>query len=81
MQISELAILVIENPLLDITVDDNESVLHAKHGLEHGQASLVTEANYGIHDEVFLFENKQITPGGAALNSARAANYVLSKNG
>jgi hypothetical protein len=36
MQISELSILVIENPLLDITVDDNDSVLHAKHGLEHG---------------------------------------------
>ncbi len=53
MQISELSILVIENPLLDITVDDNDSALHVKHGLEHGQASLVTEANYGIHDEVF----------------------------
>jgi hypothetical protein len=27
---------VIENPLLDITIDDNDSILINKHSLQHG---------------------------------------------
>jgi len=55
---SDLALIVIENPLLDITVDDDESILHKKHNLEHGRASLVTEQNFGIHDELFALEGR-----------------------
>lgn len=57
-QMSDLALIVIENPLLDITVDDDESILHKKHNLEHGRASLVTEQNFGIHDELFALEGR-----------------------
>jgi hypothetical protein len=39
---NNLAFIAIENPLLDLTVDDNDSVIHTKYGLVHGQASLVT---------------------------------------
>jgi adenosine kinase len=79
MQASKIALVVIENPLLDITVQDNDDVIHKKHGLEHGQASLVTSENIGIHDELFARDDKEITTGGAALNSARACNHVLRK--
>jgi hypothetical protein len=49
--------------------------------LEHGHASLVTEQNIGIHDEIMTYEGKGVTSGGAALNSTRACNYILSKIG
>jgi hypothetical protein len=39
---NNIAFLAIENPLLDLTVDDNDCVLHNKYGLVLGQASLVT---------------------------------------
>jgi len=39
---NNLAFIAIENPLLDLTVDDNDSVIHTKYSLVHGQASLVT---------------------------------------
>ena len=72
-----LAFLAIENPLLDLTVDDNESVLHNKYGLAHGQASLVTPEQMGIHNEVFHMPGRTTTPGGSSLNTVRAANHVL----
>ena len=79
MESATIALVVIENPLLDITVQDNEDIVHKKYALEHGQASLVTEANVGIHDELYARDDKEITPGGAALNSARACNHILRK--
>ena len=33
-----------------------------------------------IHDEIFSREDKQLTCGGAALNSSRACNHVLQKH-
>lgn len=41
----------------------------------------MNEKNIGIHDEVFVMEGREITPGGAAMNSARACNYMLQKDG
>lgn len=32
----KLALVVIENPLLDITVNDDNGFLHTKHELAHG---------------------------------------------
>jgi len=69
--------LAIENPLLDLTVDDNDSVLHNKYGLAHGQASLVTPEQMGIYHEVFHMPGRTTTPGGSSLNTVRAANHVL----
>lgn len=76
---SRLALLVIENPLLDLTVQDPENLIHTKYGLESGQASLVDEKTMPIHDEIFAMPERDITPGGAALNSARVANHLLRK--
>jgi hypothetical protein len=39
---THIAFLAIENPLLDMTIDDNDSIIHTKYSLAHGQASLVT---------------------------------------
>lgn len=46
-------IVVIENPLLDITVNDDSNALHDKYKFEHGLACLVSEDTMGIHDEIF----------------------------
>ena len=74
-------VVVIENPLLDITVNDDSNALHDKYKLEHGLACLVSEATMGIHDEIFQMEGKETTPGGAALNSARVAAHCLKNMG
>lgn len=36
MDSHKLALVVIENPLLDITVNDDNGALHAKYELAHG---------------------------------------------
>jgi sugar/nucleoside kinase (ribokinase family) len=74
-----LVLLFIENPLLDMTIDDNDSVLHTKYNLQHGQASLATPEQLPIFDEVYHMEGRKSTPGGSSLNSARAANHILRK--
>ena len=79
---NNLAFIAIENPLLDLTVDDNDSVIHAKYGLVHGQASLVTPEQLPIHNEVFHMAGRTTTPGGSSLNTVRAANHSLrQRNG
>lgn len=75
----KVALVVIENPLLDITVQDPDNVIHDKYKLQHGQASLVDEHTMPIHDEIFAMPQRELTCGGAALNSARAANHMLRK--
>lgn len=74
---NNLCFLAIENPLLDLTVDDNEGILHTKYGLAHGQASLVSPEQIGIHLEVLNMPGITTTPGGSSLNTVRAANHVL----
>lgn len=81
MNAKNYKLVVIENPLLDITIADESSELHDKYKLEHGLASLVTPENIGIHDDIFAREGKETTPGGAALNSARCAAHCLSQEG
>ena len=79
---NNLAFIAIENPLLDLTVDDNDSAIHTKYGLVHGQASLVTPEQLPIHNEVFHMAGRTTTPGGSSLNTVRAANHSLrQRNG
>jgi adenosine kinase len=77
----DIAVAVLENPLLDITVQDDDWAIHQKYKLEHGQASLVDEHTMPIHDELFAREDKELTVGGSALNTARACNFLLHKAG
>ena len=72
-----LAVFFIGNPIMDITVDDNDSVLHSKYKLEKGMACLASDEQMPIYDEVYNAPGRKVTPGGSALNSARAANHYL----
>ena len=67
------------NPLLDISVDMDDDSLLKKYELDSGMAILAEEKHMPIYDEIWNMPNREAIPGGAALNSARAANYVLSK--
>jgi adenosine kinase len=81
MDSQNIACVVIENPLMDITIQDNDGAVHEKYGLQAGMASLVDEKTMPIHDELFAREDRELTCGGAALNSARACQHLLSKKG
>ena len=72
-------IFVMGNPLLDISVDMDDDSLLKKYELDSGMAILAEEKHMPIYDEIWNMPNREAIPGGAALNSARAANYMLSK--
>ena len=67
------------NPLLDISVDMDDDSLLKKYELDSGMAILAEEKHMPIYEELWNMPNREAIPGGAALNSARAANYMLSK--
>ena len=41
-------------------------------------AILAEEKHMPLYDELWNMPNREVIPGGSALNSARAANYMLS---
>ena len=74
-------IVMIGNPIMDISIEDQDRTYLDKYKLELGQASLATEEQLPIYDELYNLEGRQIIPGGSALNSARAAQHMLGKLG
>jgi len=70
-------IFLIENPLLDISIEAKDNTLLEKYELTAGQASLAAEKQQPMYDEIWNMENRMAIPGGSALNSARSANFVL----
>ena len=74
---NNLLILGIENPLLDISMELKNDELLKKYKLEHGQASLASDEQLPLYDELWKMEGRQTIPGGSTLNSIRSANYML----
>ena len=70
---------MIGNPIMDISVEDPESVVLNKYKLELGQACLATPEQMPIYDELYAREDSLHICGGSALNSARAANFSGAK--
>lgn len=60
-------------------VEDDK--LLEKYGIQHGHASLATAEQLPIFEEIEKNEKKFYTPGGSALNSARAVVYKLRQDG
>lgn len=77
----QIALVAIENPLLDITVQDNDGAVIEKYGLQPNTACLVDEKTAPLHDEIQARDDCEKTCGGAAMNSARVANHCLQKAG
>ena len=67
----------IENPLLDISIELKDNTIIDKYELQHGMASLAGEKQLPIYDEIWGMEGREAFPGGSALNSARACNFIL----
>lgn len=70
-------IFFIGNPLLDISIETPDDALIKKYGLTCGLACLATPEQMPIYDEIWGMEGKLAIPGGSALNSARATNFML----
>lgn len=74
-------IFYIGNPLLDISCELKDNSLLDKYGLAKGQASLATPEVMPLYDELWNMEGREAIPGGSALNSARATNFMLKNLG
>ena len=76
-----MSIFVIENPLLDIQVNVPDDALFKKYSLPPGGACLANEEQQALYPELLKMEGVEFIPGGSALNSARATNYMLNHQG
>lgn len=74
-------IFFIENPLLDIQVNDTDRKLIEKYELPVGGACLANEKQQELYPELLKMEGVELIPGGSCLNSARATNYMLNHQG
>jgi adenosine kinase len=70
-------IFFIENPLLDISIELHDQSIIQKYELQPGMACLASEKQLPIYDEIWDMEGREAFPGGSALNSARACNFIL----
>lgn len=77
-QANDIDTVYFGNPIFDITVDDADRSVMNKYSLELGMASLATPEQMPIYDELWAREDKLGTPGGSALNSARAQKHANS---
>jgi len=74
---SNVKIVFIGNPLLDLSFNDTEAKYMTKYDLKLGQAVLATPEQMPIYEEIFAEETCELVPGGSALNSARSAQHIL----
>ncbi|PKI84185.1 adenosine kinase [Malassezia vespertilionis] len=76
VQTSNLKLLAMGNPLLDMAIRDGEEMLK-KYNLKPNDAVLASSEQMGIYKDIV--EGYQVTyvAGGAAQNTARCAQYVL----
>lgn len=74
-----LDVLFFCNPLLDISVDDNDGAILQKYALQAGHACLASDQHMPLFEEAFTKEGRQLIPGGSALNSARACGWSFMK--
>lgn len=70
------ALLCLENPLLDIQAECNESTL-SKYNLKANDAILAEPQHMGLYDDLLNNHKATLIAGGAAQNSARGAQYIL----
>ena len=77
----EIDLMVIGNPLLDISVMCNDNTLLDKYGMKSGEACLASEEQLPIYAEILATEGHETMPGGAGLNSCRGAIFAMKQAG
>jgi len=75
----ECDIFVIGNPLLDISGYYEDKTICEKYNIGLGAACLAEESQMPVYAEVMAHASAKTSPGGAGLNSARGAAYLLQK--
>ncbi|KAK2742320.1 adenosine kinase [Myotisia sp. PD_48] len=70
------ALLCLENPLLDIQGEGDQSTLD-KYEVKANDAILAEEKHMGLFEDLIQNHNAKLIPGGAAQNTARGAQYIL----
>jgi len=68
-------LLIICNPLLDISVTVNDDFIR-KHGKEPGLASLADDKDLPLFTEIQAFDSVEYMAGGAGQNTARAVAFM-----
>ncbi|KAF1819924.1 Ribokinase-like protein [Dissoconium aciculare CBS 342.82] len=72
-------LLCLENPLLDIQGQGDEALLN-QYGLKANDAILAEEKHLSLFEELIQNRSAKLLAGGAAQNTARGAQYILSPN-
>ena len=68
-------IIYFGNPVFDISVNDPDRDVMGRYSLELGMACLASPEQIPIYQELWNREDKLTSPGGSALNSARAQKH------
>ncbi|PSK51884.1 Adenosine kinase [Elsinoe australis] len=79
MAAGKYKLLCLENPLLDLQAKGDQALLD-KYGLKNNDAILAEDKHKAIYEELLTKYDAKIIPGGAAQNTARGAQYILSPN-
>ena len=74
---SSIKCLGLGNPLLDITASTDDGVL-AQFGLVKGTAILAEEKHMPLYPQVQASKDVSYSPGGSAMNTMRALQWMLS---
>jgi len=72
-------LLCLENPLLDIQGQGDDALLN-QYGLKPNDAILAEEKHLSLFEELIQNRSAKLLAGGAAQNTARGAQYILSPN-
>ncbi|KAL8781043.1 MAG: hypothetical protein Q9213_006188 [Squamulea squamosa] len=75
---NDFQLLCLENPLLDIQAEGDESILQ-KYSLKANDAILAEEKHMPLYADL-LSRKHALIAGGAAQNTARGAQYILPAN-
>jgi len=70
-------LLCLENPLLDIQGQGDDALLN-QYGLKPNDAILAEEKHLSLFEELIQNRSAKLLAGGAAQNTARGAQYILS---
>jgi sugar/nucleoside kinase (ribokinase family) len=70
-------IFVIDNPLVDITIELKDEELLKKFSLTLNSASVTDDDNDELFQTCLKKPDHKITPGGCGTNTARAAAFSL----
>ena len=75
-EVRSYKLMTLGNPLLDISVEVEDSSLLKKYGLDANDTVLAKEKHLPLYDELLARPNCMLIPGGAGLNSLRAAQVT-----